>query len=359
MLSRLAEAWHPLINVEEISAMTMLMMNKPRFAVLAFFLMVFAAQSAWAKTEFTAAQSCNAYTSTKKLTNPGSVKLEEGKSYTLLRPNRPNNPQWYLLKIDSAKPSERWVKVECGSKDGQATGGTSSTTGTSSNGSSCGTPAQADSYVFALSWQPAFCESKPNKPECAIRDPKVYQATHFTLHGLWPNKNSCGTKYGYCGQVKSQPSDFCQYPPVNLSSAVTDKLAVVMPSVGAHSCLERHEWHKHGTCQSGSADEYYTRATALVHEFNDSGMSKFISERINKKVSLNEIRAALDADLGVGTSKRAKIGCSKDGLLVDVWLYLPADLKPNASLKDLLAQGPNAPADNSCKNGFRVDEIGQ
>jgi hypothetical protein len=44
---------------------------------------------------------------------------------------------------------------------------------------------------------------------------------------------------------------------------------------------------------------------------------------------------------------------------VDVYINLPAGLKPGASLKELIAQGAEAPADNSCKNGFRVDAIGQ
>ena len=177
---------------------------------------------------------------------------------------------------------------------------------------------------------------------------------------MWPNKTSCGTHYGFCGAVKekAKTDSFCVYPEVALSPEVKAKLAEVMPSVGAGSCLERHEWHKHGSCQSGSADEYYALATSLVHQFNDSGVSKFISGRLNQHVSLEEFRAAMDADLGPGASKHAKIGC-KDGLLVDIYLSLPAALKPDAKLKDLLAQAPEAPADNTCNAGFLVDPIGQ
>ncbi len=225
-------------------------------------------------------------------------------------------------------------------------------------GGACGIPAQADSYVFAVNWQPAFCESKPDKPECRIDDPKIYQATHFTLHGLWPTKASCGTDYGYCGPVKAQPRDFCAYPKVALSPKVRDALAVVMPSVNSGSCLERHEWHKHGSCQNGSADQYYGQAIALLQQFNDSGISQFMGGHIGKQVSLAEFRAALDAGLGTGASQHAKINC-KNGLLTEVYLNLPAELKPGAKLKDLLAQGPTATANNSCKKGFRIDPIGQ
>jgi len=327
------------------------MMNYRGMATAVFALALAPSSAAWAKAEFTASESCEAYVSTKHLTNPDAAKLETGKSYPVLKSNRPTNPEWYLLHLDSANPPDRWVKTECGKMVVQ-------TGRNKPAGEACGVPAQADGYVFAVSWQPAFCESKPDKPECKIDDPKVYQATHFTLHGLWPNKTRCGTNYGYCGPVKQKPADFCDYPQVSLSAEVRDKLAVVMPSVGSGSCLERHEWYKHGTCQNGTADEYYAQATALVHEFNDSGIAKFMSERLGKPVSLEAFRAALDASLGAGTSKHAKIGC-KDGLLVDIYLNLPAELKPGASLKELIAQGTDAPADNSCKNGFRVDPIGQ
>jgi len=330
----------------------MFMNNTNNIGAILLTFSIFASPSAWAKAEFNAASACEAYISTKHLTNPDTATIEPGKSYPILKGNRPTNPEWYLLRLESATPHERWVKAECGTMAVQADSKIPV-------GAACGVPDQADGYVFAVSWQPAFCESKPDKKECQISDGKVYQATHFTLHGLWPNKTSCGINYGYCGTVKQKPTDFCDYPSVTLSPEVRDKLAVVMPSIGSGSCLERHEWHKHGTCQDGSADQYYAEATELVHQFNDSGISQFISERIGQQVSLEEFRAAFDADLGPNASKRAKIGCDQNGLLVDIYLNLPAVLKPGASLKELLAQASEAPADNSCKNGFRVDQIGQ
>jgi ribonuclease T2 len=225
-------------------------------------------------------------------------------------------------------------------------------------GGACSITNEADSYVFAVSWQPAFCENKPEKPECRITDPKAYQATHFTLHGLWPNKTSCGTNYGFCGSVKIPPRDFCEYPAVELSKTVYDKLAEVMPSASSGSCLERHEWYKHGTCQSRAADQYYSQAVDLVRQFNDSGISKFMSEHIGQQVSLNEFRTVLNQSLGEGASKHAKLGC-KNGLLVDIYLSLPADLKAGSNLKDLLPKAPIAAFDSSCKNGFLVEAIGQ
>ncbi|MFZ2725448.1 MAG: hypothetical protein WAX77_04275 [Methylococcaceae bacterium] len=217
---------------------------------------------------------------------------------------------------------------------------------------------QADSYVLAVSWQPAFCESKSDKPECKINDPKVYQASHFTLHGLWPNKTECATNYGFCGEQKTQPASFCDYPAVSLSKPVEEKLAVVMPSVAVGSCLERHEWYKHGTCQKESADAYYAQAVAFAQQFNDSGISQFMADNIGKQVSLKSFLAVLNNSLGAGASNHAKLGC-KNGMLVDIYLNLPAQLPANAHLKNLLPNAPKAVFDKSCNKGFRIDAIGQ
>ena len=319
---------------------------------LLFWFTFYTYSPAWATTEFTATQVCEATPSIHKPANPGNINTVVGKTYPVLQGNKPSNPEWYLLRIDSANPTNRWVKNDCGTVndsdvDKKADGNVA-----------CGISNQADSYVFAVSWQPAFCESKPDKPECATNDPTVYQASHFTLHGLWPNKISCGIDYGYCGDVQDKPADFCDYPQVNLSAAVRNQLGVLMPSVSAGSCLERHEWYKHGTCQTGAPNQYFEKANNLVHQFNDSGISEFMKNHINRQVSLEEFRAVLDSSLGNGASSHAKLGC-KDGLLVDIYINLSAEIKPDSNLKKLISKAPIAPADKSCQKGFRIDPIGQ
>ena len=50
-----------------------------------------------------------------------------------------------------------------------------------------GTPvAAAEVHVLAASWQPAFCETRPAKPECLSQTEDRVDATGFSLHGLWP-----------------------------------------------------------------------------------------------------------------------------------------------------------------------------
>ncbi|HQZ13775.1 MAG TPA: hypothetical protein PK286_12910 [Devosia sp.] len=52
-------------------------------------------------------------------------------------------------------------------------------------------PAQAQQrtqYVFAISWEPAFCEGQSRKPECRSQTADRFDASHFSLHGLWPQR---------------------------------------------------------------------------------------------------------------------------------------------------------------------------
>lgn len=84
---------------------------------------------------------------------------------------------------------------------------------------------KSDSNVLALSSQPGFCQTygyEVGKPECNHLSKNSYQATHFTLHGLWPTQSSCGQAYGFCG-VK-QRLDHCDYEPVELSPGIAEHL---------------------------------------------------------------------------------------------------------------------------------------
>ncbi len=309
---------------------------------------------------FTAEQSCPVFVSKNKQTNPDGARLTRGERYVALEANIPSNPDWYRLRVTSADPPERWVSADCGRFQAAAGGGIGGgPTGTpGGGGAACRIAGRADSYVLAVSWQPAFCETKPEKPECAITDPKVYQARNFTLHGLWPNRNACGKNYGYCGAVKTQPNDFCNYPALGLDASTRTALAQVMPSVQAGSCLERHEWHKHGTCQTAwSNNAYFDVSADLTRQFNESGVAYFMNRRLGRTVRTADFLARVDAVLGEGAQKRATLVC-KNGMLVEVRVALPSDLRPGEDLDALI--GRAAPQGGSdCGSSFRVDRIGR
>ncbi|WP_231138773.1 ribonuclease T2 family protein [Francisella orientalis] len=111
-------------------------------------------------------------------------------------------------------------------------------------------PELADSYVLALSWQSAFCETygfSAGKQECKNLPVDSAAAKSFSLHGFWPNQDTCGTNYGFCGAQKQ--SNFCNYAPLNLDDKTVELLRRVMPGYNDSSCLQHHAWYKHGTCQ--------------------------------------------------------------------------------------------------------------
>jgi ribonuclease T2 len=223
---------------------------------------------------------------------------------------------------------------------------------------SCFVANKEDSYKLAVSWQPAFCESHRGKPECKITDNTVYQASNFTLHGLWPNKHECGTNYGLCGQYKQQVKSFCDYDPVPMKPETVSRLGEVMPSVAEGTCLDRHEWYKHGTCQTDwNADQYFDTAVRLVKEFNAKGMSDFMKQNIGKTVSGNTFYKAVDQAFGKNASKRLRLGCDRDGNLVDIFINLPKQIPENTALADLIQQAPEDYG-NSCGKSFKVDAIG-
>jgi len=313
---------------------------------------------AWAEKAtgtFHAQKACEAYQSKNRKTNPGNISLEKGAKYPLLEVNKTQNPGWYKIEVPSAIPKARWVKASCGKA-----GNLLIASGGGGRDSKCQTAGQEDSYVFAVSWQPAFCEGHSGKPECAVTDPNVYQAKNFTLHGLWPNKQSCGTGYGFCGSIKKKLKSFCDYPMVPMSSSTYDELEVVMPSAAAGSCLQRHEWYKHGTCQTEwTADAYFDTAMGLLKDFNN-GVAPFVDSNIGKSVSTVSFFKVIDEAFGKDAHQRMQISCF-DNQLVDVYMALPENLPDNSSLKVLIQQSENkySKPNKNCGASFKIDAIGQ
>ncbi len=285
---------------------------------------------------FIASQSCPAYVSKNKETNPGQVRLQPGEVYAVKEIlGAAAQPSWLRMLVQGAPTSElRWVNGECGRFSPQ-------TSGKSTQGATCSTAGQADSYVFAVSWQAAFCETHAQKPECSQDNSKAWSAKHFTLHGLWPNKTSCGTNYGFCGGSKAE--NFCAYQEPNVSKEVFAKLGQVMPSAAAGSCLQRHEWYKHGTCQvHWDANGYFSLAIKLTHQFNDSGIAVFMQKHQGGSVKTSDFIQVVDQSLGKDAHTRMKIICTKAGELVDIYMNLPRDIPANPDLKQLLSQGTPA-----------------
>jgi len=296
----------------------------------------------------------------RKRTNPDNTILTINQSYPVVEANVAIGTTWYRITVDGANPSERWVYFECGiTESKKQRGGSSNHVGQASTGR-CNLAGEEDSYVFAVSWQPAFCEGHPEKPECMVQDPDSYQANNFTLHGLWPNKNSCGKNYGFCGKYKKGVRPFCDYDKIPISAETLKDLGKVMPSAAHGSCLQRHEWYKHGTCQiEWNTDSYYENAIRLLTDFNGDdidGISAFMVENLGREVSVSDFNKRIDQQFGENAHKRMQYTCTPDNKLVDIYIRLPAKLGDDTPLATLIQQAPEKHR-NRCGDSFVVDRI--
>lgn len=306
---------------------------------------------------FSATQACAATLNQPKAgtraRNPDQVRLQPGVAYPVIDASAARTPGWYRVQLHHVQPSGRWVPAQCGKGILTATPVPSTpATPSTASASRCTTPGLADGNVFAVSWQAAFCESHKTKPECTT--PSEWAAGNFTLHGLWPNLSSCGTHYGFCS-AQAQAKAFCDYPEPAIAPPTMDQLKKVMPSAAAGSCLQRHEWFKHGTCQTEwDAEGYFATAIKLTEAFNQSGIGPFMSANRGFSIPTQDVFDVIDQGLGQGAHKRMKFICTPDGMLVDIYMNLPAHIPPQATLRELLQAGQEGFSSN-CGNTLKVD----
>lgn len=307
---------------------------------------------------FAATKACPAVQSIKKGSNPGNVSVEAGKSYHLLGKNK-DQATHYWMEVPGATPFQRWVAMDCGTIDGaQATspavsGGAAVDTAQGTvkpkpkpKGPKGGIP----TYAFAISWEPAFCQAMKGKAECKAQTPASYDASHFSLHGLWPQPR----RNVFCGvdQATAALDDQHQWeqlPAPDISAATKAALDKVMP--GTQSVLERHEWIKHGTCYpSGNADQYFTDAIRLINDVNNSPVQKFMAANIGKTIRSADLRATFDEAYGNGAGERVHVSCSKDGMISELTIGLKGNISAGTKLSDLIALAD--PSDVGCTSGL-------
>lgn len=214
-------------------------------------------------------------------------------------------------------------------------------------------------YVLALSWQPAFCEINARRPECRALDPGDFAATHLTVHGLWPNdRPSAGPTY--CGvdeetKALDQPQSWCQLPEPEMSGMTRAHLAQTMP--GVLSCLDRHEWIKHGTCARIGAERYFGETLRLASAVQETAFGRTFAAHVGRDVTPEQVIQAFEASFGAGTGKALTLVCSDGGLLSEIRIALQAGaLEGELDGGDLYLSGP-APA-SRCPAIMRIDAAG-
>ena len=207
-------------------------------------------------------------------------------------------------------------------------------------------------YVLSLSWEPGFCAGHGDKPECAAETATGFDASHFTLHGLWPDPNE------YCGVAASDISadkagDWNALPAVALSPATASRLAQAMPGTQSH--LERHEWLKHGTCAGATADVYFGRAIDFLDAVNASPIRALVVGHIGHDLTLDELQQAFDSGFGPDAGKRIRVSCPRVGGqrdITEITVGLDGDVIGAAGLPALIAAA--RPTNGGCDRGTVV-----
>ena len=289
---------------------------------------------------FISEKSCTAVHSIKKGTHPFT--LTKGMAYKVMAKNKPEASH-YLITIEGLEENpNKWVSVDCGLLL------------TDCKTSQVEKPAKEKNYLLAISWQPAFCQSHQSKLECETQTEDRYDATHLSLHGLWPQPRN----NAYCNVSDKDKSidrrnAWHLLDPLGLTEETFTDLLISMPGVASY--LQRHEWIKHGTCYSDSPEVYYKDSMMLVNKINDTNISTLFANNIEKTITTEQIRNAFDEAFGEGSGEKVNVKCNR-GLIVELWVNLKGDINKDDNLSRLLQ---NAPAVNnvSCESGM-VDAVG-
>lgn len=221
----------------------------------------------------------------------------------------------------------------------------------------CSRPGQYDSHVLALTWQPGFCETRRGK-ECAQLRPGDYTTTHLALHGLWPNKKSCGYSYGFCATAVKKKRPFCRYPRLALHDRVRADVERVMPNARlANGCLQRHEYWKHGSCRDKDPNNYFQLAVGLTDQVNASPfVSRFLQNNIGRTVSRKQILRSFEDSFGRDSSARLQLVCKRQ-LLVELRITLPRRLLANAAIAKLIKSAPRVKPKARCPARIIIDAL--
>jgi ribonuclease T2 len=297
--------------------------------------------------EFVARQACPA---TRGIhAKPDGVEVRTGERYAALGLNRPQGDR-LQIRVPGARPESRWVGLDCGDLTPVNSGGR--------DRSAMPVPySKSGKLLLSLSWHYAFCETKPEKPECRDQATNAAAADQFVLHGLWPQPQGLE----YCNvsereRALDERRHWRDLPDLSLQPATRERLRRAMP--GTASGLERHEWVRHGSCFASDADLYYRTALGLVEQVNQSALREAFVGRLGQWVTLDQLRAAFERSFGPGTGTALGLRCSRDGdrqLISEIRIKLRQPLDDATKLSAALDR--SSPERGNCSAG-EVDRVG-
>jgi ribonuclease T2 len=214
-------------------------------------------------------------------------------------------------------------------------------------------PVKAQSFdylLLAASWQPGFCVSHKTKPEC-VSLKGTYGASNLALHGLWPNAYD-GNHPFYCNVPQKDitldmASNWCAMDPYGVSSTTKSTLTTYMPGIA--SCLDEHEWFKHGSCDGQTPDAYWGSAINVMSQFGHTSFNTFLKNNAGKYVTTAQMLTAFEGTFGTGTRAAASLNCTKTGTIsyfTEIWVALNKNALAQFPSKNALVL--DGPVSNTC-----------
>ncbi|KHT64538.1 hypothetical protein RJ45_05980 [Photobacterium gaetbulicola] len=279
---------------------------------------------------FEATMPCPAFQSFRQQTNPGDSKVIPRQQYAAYARNKPNGA-WLQIIVPEASPSLRWVNLSCGQSD------LSSPRQVKGSNHQCQTKGQYDSYLLAVSWQHGFCQHATgvaSKPECTAINQQQLSIYNLTLHGLWPTRQSCGIRYGYCEPDKK----------MDLTPSTISTLAPWMPNFYYQTEFGAYQWKKHGSCQYREDDDYFLLATSLVRQVDTSLIGRYIKQHVGKQMSTAQFKQVLIDNFGLHAVNRIQLSCINKRYLQEIRLSLGMDFEQHGTLVGKLISGPAVPS---------------
>ena len=276
--------------------------------------------------EFVVREDCAATVSIKR--PEVGTPLAQGR-YQAIGLNKPDG-EFLQIRVPDARPQLRWVRLSCGELIGPGAVHANPTENIDRS--------NAGKLLLSLSWQPAFCESNPDKTECRTQTASRYDADHFSLHGLWPQPEGLE----YCDvstqdRLTDQRRRWNDLPRINLEEDTAQRLYRVMP--GIRSGLERHEWVRHGSCFSSEPETYYRTALSLVDQINGSALREALIQHSGRSVSVLQLKTAFETSFGEGAGRALDIRCSLNAqhqLISEIRVKLKPDINESTLISEAL-----------------------
>lgn len=305
---------------------------------------------------YVASKACDAYSSFAKANNPGSVRTTPGAGYEIIEVNKAPGWDWIRVEVPGAEPRQRWVPRECGVAEVQLGAGTPRDGGRPQQDQICTTYDKHDSYVLAVSWQPGFCEHfryRGTKPECDALNGGELAIEHLTLHGLWPNRKECGTRYGNCKGPDGNARPF------QLSEETVSRIAPWMPNFYYERAFGKYEWDKHGTCQALDPDAYFDVSVRAVRQLDASEIGNQIRGHIGRSMSVAGFFERVRQVHGNDVANNIQLVCTGGRFLQEIRVRLPRQFVVDKELGKLVGGSGFHARTDGCASEVHVERSGR